>query len=198
MLPYSLFVDLIVATLLIVTIGYAIRLNKQLRVLRQDKAELEKLATVFGDSTVKANESLNRLRATAEIMQTQIERAQTLHDDLNYLVDRGEKAADRLESSVRNSRKIDDLRDDSIDEGAENSLNSNKEIDGLIDDVSEDRGEEQSSVKKVKEKGSTMPDKEPFQSMTKGDSNTQKSDSKALATDAERELLKALRSVNEG
>ena len=44
-MTYSLIVDLFVAILLVVTIGYAIVLNRRLGKLRGDKAELEKLAT---------------------------------------------------------------------------------------------------------------------------------------------------------
>lgn len=106
-MPYSLLIDILVAVLLVVTIGYAVRLNKRLGLLRRDKKELEKLATTFADSTIRADESLGRLRTTADMMQRQIDSAQALHDDLAYLVDRGEKAADRLEDAVRYSREFD-------------------------------------------------------------------------------------------
>lgn len=104
---YALFIDIVVALLLVVTIGYAVRLNKRLGMLRSDKVELEKLATTFAESTVRADESLGRLRSTADLMQQQIASAQGLHDDLVFLLDRGEKTADRLEDAVRVSRKFD-------------------------------------------------------------------------------------------
>ncbi len=106
-MSYSLLIDVVVALLLVVTIGYAVRLNKRLGALRRDKAELEKLASTFAESTIRADDSLGRLRQTADMMQQQIDRAQGLHDDLAFLLDRGEKAADRLEEVVRDSRDVD-------------------------------------------------------------------------------------------
>lgn len=106
-MTYSLLIDVVVALLLVVTIGYAVRLNKRLGSLRRDKAELEKLASTFAESTIRADDSLGRLRTTADMMQKQIDRAQGLHDDLAFLLDRGEKAADRLEDAVRESRDLD-------------------------------------------------------------------------------------------
>ena len=47
-MPYSLILDLFVAVLLVVTIGYAVVLNKRLGRLRGDKAALEKLAALVG------------------------------------------------------------------------------------------------------------------------------------------------------
>ena len=42
-MPYTLIVDIAVAVLLVVTIGYAITLNKRLNRLRRDKKDLETL-----------------------------------------------------------------------------------------------------------------------------------------------------------
>ncbi len=104
-MPYSLVLDVLVAFLLVVTIGYAVVLNRRLGVLRSDKAELEKLALSFGEATLRAEESLGQLRQTAEDLQQRIEKAQSLADDLVFLVDRGGTAADRLEELVREARK---------------------------------------------------------------------------------------------
>lgn len=103
-MPYSLILDVIVAGLLVIMIPYIIRLNKRLGMLRKDKAQLEKLAATFAESTRRADESLGNLRASAENMQRKLDTAQTLHDDLVFLLDRGEKTADRLEDMVRVSR----------------------------------------------------------------------------------------------
>jgi hypothetical protein len=103
--PYSLIVDVLVAVLLVVTIGYAIVLNKRLGRLRRDKAQLEKLAVTFGESTARAEDSILKLKKTAELLQERIDKAQSLRDDLAFLIDRGGQAADSLEDLVRVTRE---------------------------------------------------------------------------------------------
>ncbi len=100
----SLGLDILIAVLLVATIGYAAVLNKRLGSLRRHKEELERLATTFGDSTSRADDSIQRLKATTTDLQNRIEKAQALNDDLAFLIDRGTSAADRLENAVRSSR----------------------------------------------------------------------------------------------
>jgi hypothetical protein len=103
-IPFSLILDMFVAVLLIVMIGYAFALNKRLGTLRRDKKELQKLALSFGDATVRAEESTVELRATIDVLQEQIKRAESLREDLVFLVDRGNGTADTLEELVRTVR----------------------------------------------------------------------------------------------
>lgn len=105
-MPYSLILDVLVAVLLAVTIGYAVVLNKRLGKLRGDKIDLEKLATKFGESTSRAEEGIENLRHTADLLQGGIDKAQALRDDLTFLIDRGDQAADSLEDLVRLARDI--------------------------------------------------------------------------------------------
>ena len=104
-MPYSLIVDVLVAVLLVVTIGYAIVLNQRLGRLRRDKAQLEKLAASFGESTARAEDSIVKLKKTADLLQERIDKAQALRDDLAFLIDRGGQAADSLEDLVRVTRE---------------------------------------------------------------------------------------------
>ncbi|MEX0692915.1 MAG: DUF6468 domain-containing protein [Rhodospirillales bacterium] len=103
-MPYTLIVDIAVAVLLMVTIGYAITLNKRLNRLRRDKKDLETLARTFGESTMRAEDNINHLRTIAQALDIQMERAQSLRDDLAFLTDRGGSTADRLEELVREAR----------------------------------------------------------------------------------------------
>ncbi len=103
-MPYSLIIDLLVATLLAVTIGFAIVLNKRLGKLRQDKEALEKLATTFGESTLRAEEGVKTLKQTTEVLQERLEKAQALKDDLAFLIERGDGTADNLENLIRATR----------------------------------------------------------------------------------------------
>lgn len=104
-MPYSLIVDILVAVLLVVTIGYAMVLNKRLAKLRGDKSQLEKLAANFRESTARADDSIHKLKQTAELLQARIDKAQALRDDLAFLIDRGSQAADSLEDLVRVTRE---------------------------------------------------------------------------------------------
>lgn len=103
-MPFTLVVDIAVAVLLVITISYAIVLNKRLTRLRSDKKDLENLARTFGESTMRAEENINQLRTIARALDIQMERAQLLRDDLAFLADRGSSAADRLEELVRDAR----------------------------------------------------------------------------------------------
>jgi len=102
--PYTLIIDIAVAVLLVVTIAYAMTLNKRLTRLRKDKKDLEGLARTFGESTMRAEENINQLRTVAQALDIQMERAQSLRDDLSFLADRGSSTADRLEELVREAR----------------------------------------------------------------------------------------------
>ena len=103
-IPFSLVLDIFVAVLLIVMIGYAFTLNKRLGTLRRDKEELQKLALSFGDATLRAEDSTVQLRATIDVLQERIKKAESLRDDLVFLVERGNGTADALEELVRTAR----------------------------------------------------------------------------------------------
>lgn len=103
-MPYTLIIDIAVAVLLVVTIGYAVTLNRRLQRLRKDKKDLENLARTFGESTIRAEENINQLRTVAQALDIQMGRAQSLRDDLAFLNDRGGSTADRLEELVREAR----------------------------------------------------------------------------------------------
>lgn len=103
-MPYTLIIDIAVAVLLVVTIGYAVTLNQRLQRLRKDKKDLENLARTFGESTMRAEDNINQLRTVAQALDIQMGRAQSLRDDLAFLNDRGGSTADRLEELVREAR----------------------------------------------------------------------------------------------
>lgn len=103
-MPYALIIDIVVAILLIVTIVYAVGLNRRLTSMRRDRHKLEKIATDFAKSTERANDSIGLLKIANESLQRQLDSANSLRDDLAYLLDRGERTADRLEDLVRVAR----------------------------------------------------------------------------------------------
>ncbi|HJN23090.1 MAG TPA: DUF6468 domain-containing protein [Rhodospirillales bacterium] len=134
-MPFPLILDLLIALLLVVMIGYAVTLNRRLGSLRQDKSELQKLAASFGGATMRAEEGIDRLKNMTDALQHRIDKAQALHDDLTFLIDRGDTAADRLEETVRQIRQEQDQTNPPGNNlgGAENdkateTLGNNKEL----------------------------------------------------------------------
>jgi hypothetical protein len=101
--------DLIVAVLLVATIGYATVLNRRLAVLRGDRAQLETLIEGLTVATQRAEGGVAGLRAAAEDtgrqLEKRIEQAQGLRDDITYMLERGTAVADRLETTIRARRE---------------------------------------------------------------------------------------------
>ncbi len=100
--------DLVVILLLIPTIVYAVILNRKLSSLRRSRDELAKIVASFNDATLRAEAGIPKLKkATTEANQTlkeRVDKAQTLRDDLAFMVQRAEELANRLESGVRAAR----------------------------------------------------------------------------------------------
>ena len=98
--------------LLAATLFHALRLERALGVLKRDRAVLEELVQGFNDSTRQAETGIERLRGAADgagrQISRQIEAAQLLRDDLNFLTDRSDRLAERLETAVRSARMLVD------------------------------------------------------------------------------------------
>lgn len=100
--------DLVVILLLVPTIVYAIILNRRLVALRRSRDELGRIVASFNDATMRAEAGIPKLKkATTEANQTlkdRVDKAQTLRDDLAFMVQRAEELANRLEASVKSAR----------------------------------------------------------------------------------------------
>jgi hypothetical protein len=105
----TLIADVLVATLLIATIGYVSLLNRRLGVLREDKAKLEELIRGLTSASESARAGIAGLKeASGEIgkeLQKRIAAGQALREDLTYLIERGGSVADRLEGTIRARRE---------------------------------------------------------------------------------------------
>ncbi len=103
-------VQIAVIGLLAATLPMAWRLDRMLRAVRADRAALERGADGLGEASRQAEAALMRLRATTELAGRQVaERvagAETIREDLRYLVERAESLADRLESAVQQARPL--------------------------------------------------------------------------------------------
>jgi hypothetical protein len=102
--------DIALIVLLALTLFHALRLERALGVLRRDRAALEELVAGFNASTRQAELGVERLRAATDgagrQIGRQLETAGALKDDLVFLIERGERLADRLDGLVRAARKI--------------------------------------------------------------------------------------------
>lgn len=105
---WKVVLDLVVSVLLTATIGYAWMLNKRLSSLRKNRDDLAKTILAFNDATVRAESSIPKLRKAAEeaglTLQERVEKAQSLRDDLAFMIERADTMANRLENAVRSAR----------------------------------------------------------------------------------------------
>jgi len=103
-----LILDLVIAVLLVATIGYAVQLNRRLLVLRASREELVRLIQTFNEATLRAESSIPKLRKAADeagvSLAERVEKAQTLRDDIAFMIERADSLANRLEGTVRSAR----------------------------------------------------------------------------------------------
>jgi hypothetical protein len=105
---YTWLLEIALIVLLAATLFHAVRLERALGVLKRDRSTLEKLVNGFNASTRQAQAGVDQLRATADSagrqIARQIETGMMLKDDLSFLIERSERAADRLDALVRHTR----------------------------------------------------------------------------------------------
>ena len=109
MIDYRLVLDLVTVLLLGVTITYAVILNRRLSGFRKQKQEMETFIALFDEATERAATSLHRLKTVAEQtggdLQGNVDKASALFDELSFMVDRGNAIADRLEQTASSANK---------------------------------------------------------------------------------------------
>ena len=97
----SIVLDGVIVALLVVTIAYALVLNRKLGSLRTTKGEMEALIARLVEATERAQNGLSGLRehalTTGEQLQRGIEAARGRVDELGFLIARAEALAAKLE-----------------------------------------------------------------------------------------------------
>ncbi|WP_035707644.1 DUF6468 domain-containing protein [Niveispirillum irakense] len=105
----SLVLDLAVIGLLVATIIYAVRLNRQLSAVKESRAELEELIKGFAEATAQADSSVKGMRKAAtesgEALSALITRARTLKDEMELIVHAADDLANRLEAASGKARQ---------------------------------------------------------------------------------------------
>jgi len=107
-MSFSFLLDVIIIALLVPTIVFAWILNGRLADLRRNRDELARLVTEFNEATQRAESGIPKLRKAADDagrgLQDRVEKAQTLRDDLAFMVDRAETVLGKLEDGVQGRR----------------------------------------------------------------------------------------------
>ncbi len=96
----SLILDLVIVGLLAATIAYAIILNKQIIKLRESRGEMAELIQGLNEAMTKAETGVRGLKKTAsdtgEDLQRTVNKAQTLRDELQFMIEAADTLATRL------------------------------------------------------------------------------------------------------
>lgn len=102
------FFNLLLTVLLAFTVGYCWILNRRIRMLQDSGSELAELLKHFDTSTARASESIMALQSASkkigETIQSRIDKANFLIDDLTFLIDRAGNIADNMEAGIAASR----------------------------------------------------------------------------------------------
>lgn len=104
-MQWTIALDLLMAALLAACIVTTIVLDRRLRGLRGDSAQLQQLTHDFREATDRADHGVTGLKVSAQVLQERIDAARSLADDLQFLLERGGSLADRLEADVRAARR---------------------------------------------------------------------------------------------
>ena len=107
-LDMTIFFDLAITILLVITIVYAVKLNKKLSVIRDARDGMGDVISEFSGSVDRAEQGLSKISAataeSSEKLKQQIGTADRIADDLALLEKRAELAADRLEGLIAEAR----------------------------------------------------------------------------------------------
>ena len=105
----DLFINLVMAGLLLATLIYCLKLNKRIKVLQDSKSELARIIREFDQSTQRATQNINEIHAAtmriSDNIQHKIDKANYLADDLEMMIERGSKMTGKTDAApVRQGR----------------------------------------------------------------------------------------------
>ena len=136
---FELIINLTIICLLVPTIIFAYRLNKNLSVLRQNQKSLAELVKSLNEATFKAENSIPKLKSvtehSSEGLKEVVDSAKTLKDDLTFINERADNLADRLEIMIKDGRNIHESTPKKSTSGI---FGAKKTSAKNIDDVEED------------------------------------------------------------
>lgn len=96
----SIIIDVVMVGLLAATIAYAIILNRQIIALRESRGEMAELIQGLNDAMARAETGVRTLKKaasdTGEDLQRTVNKAQTLRDELEFMIEAADALANRL------------------------------------------------------------------------------------------------------
>lgn len=106
----ALILDGLIIVMMFSVLLYLFKTSRLLSRLGNSKGELNRLLSHFSMATQRAEESIKSLKMTGQktvkTIDTVNQKARRLHEDLTYLIERGNGLADELELSLSHGRKI--------------------------------------------------------------------------------------------
>lgn len=104
----TLMVEIVVAVLLLVTLAISLVLNRRLGNLRANQDEMRRLIGDFDKALTKARQGLNELKTASATVDTaheeRMKAAKTLRDELGFMIETGDRLADRLAGEASGNR----------------------------------------------------------------------------------------------
>lgn len=120
----ELILNIVIIFLLVPTIFYAIKLNSNLNILRNNQKSLARLVESLNEATFKAETSIPKLKNITQSSSTDLKevvvKAKELKEDLSFINQRADGLADRLEGVIRENREktLSDSRVEKVDQSS--------------------------------------------------------------------------------
>lgn len=123
----ALIVEIVVAVLLLITLGISLVLNRRLGNLRANQDEMRRLIGDFDKALARARQGMTELKTTSaaadQAHEERMKQAKTLRDELGFMVETADRLADRLAGEASGNRAVKQQRaappERMIDRGAE-------------------------------------------------------------------------------
>ncbi len=203
--------DLSVALMLGLTIYYCIKLNKRIQILQDSKSELALLIKQFDESTQQATSSITEIQKASkkinENIQAKLDKANYIADDLAFMIERGNKTADKMEGRIAGERMANkraaEPQEDVIDEQparAERAVKSARRSRSRADSRAEMQLEAANRATQNDKKGGIEAMMERISELKSGqpEETRQKRTMARMRTKSERDLAQALKDEKRG
>jgi hypothetical protein len=104
----TMMVEIVVAVLLLITMGISLVLNRRLGNLRANQDEMRRLIGEFDKALGKARQGLSELKTASATVDTaheeRMKQAKILRDELGFMIETADRLADRLASEASGNR----------------------------------------------------------------------------------------------
>ena len=106
---FELIINIFVILLLLITLGYIWKLNRNLSILRRNQESMFSLAQTLDDASTKAANAVSGLKnaaaETADMLENVVNEAKKAKEDLSFLNEKADNLATRLESAAYAAQK---------------------------------------------------------------------------------------------